>query len=140
MPNFESGGMMYRYSDAASATTDNTSGFGQQYLETIASNRAFVRAVRNALRIDIVGSDEINGASFVSNEVDAAKNTSKPYKILEEKAALKGIKSLDKLKEVLTKKRYEGFDITEVNSWQNWEDISSGQVWKLMSMLNKKGA
>ena len=140
LPNYESNGELYEYSDAASATTDNTNGFGQQFLETIAANRAFVRAVRNALRIDIVGSDEVNASTGGHTEVETVKGSGKPWKVLEEKAALRNVKSIDKLKEVLIEKQVKGFDLNDVRGWNSWEDIPNNYVWKLMSMLNKKGS
>jgi len=50
------------YEEVANATTNNTSGFGQKFIETIANNRSFVRCVRNSLNIFIVGSDEIDSS------------------------------------------------------------------------------
>ena len=44
----------------ANATFNNTSSFATKFLETIACNRAFVRAVRNFLNVHIVGDDEID--------------------------------------------------------------------------------
>jgi len=61
MPNFETSGHTVTFGDGAGASLDNTNGFGQIFLETIAINRAFVRAVRNFLGISIVGQDEIGG-------------------------------------------------------------------------------
>lgn len=138
LPNYESGNLPYSYGDVASATTENTNGFGQQFLETIAANRAFVRAVRNALRIDIVGSDELNSNDNSHNEVDTVKGNAKPWKILEEKAAARGVKSIEALKERLINTKVAGFEPSEVQSWISWEDIPNNYVWKLLSMLNKK--
>jgi hypothetical protein len=47
------------FQDMANATLDNTHDFGQNFLETMACNRSFVRCVRNFLNIHIVGADEI---------------------------------------------------------------------------------
>lgn len=58
IPNFENPEGLH-YSDCGAATIQTTNGFGRLFLETIAANRAFVRAVRNALGINIVGQDEI---------------------------------------------------------------------------------
>ena len=60
--NYETGNDPIAYQDIANATLDNTYDFGQNFLETIACNRAFVRCVRNFLNIHIVGSDEIGPA------------------------------------------------------------------------------
>lgn len=59
IPNFETEGKEVSFQDMANATLNNTHDFGQNYLETIACNRAFVRCVRNFLNIHIVGADEV---------------------------------------------------------------------------------
>jgi hypothetical protein len=60
IPNFETGGEAVTFSDTASASLDSTSGTFKLFIETIAANRAFVRAVRNGLGINIVGKDEFD--------------------------------------------------------------------------------
>jgi hypothetical protein len=70
--NYETGGERLLYEEVANATTANTNSFSQFFLETIASNRAFVRAVRNALRLDIVGTDELSSIPVHNNEVSGA--------------------------------------------------------------------
>ena len=57
--NYETQERVY-YEDMANATFNNTSSFATKFLETIACNRAFVRAVRNFLNVHIVGDDEID--------------------------------------------------------------------------------
>jgi len=69
--NYETAGSTIDYQDIANATLDNTYDFGQNFLETIACNRAFVRCIRNFLNIHIVGSDEIGPAP-------SPKNSNKP--------------------------------------------------------------
>ena len=59
IPNYETCGDPTVFQDMANATLNNTYDFGQNFLETIACNRAFVRCVRNFLNVHIVGSDEI---------------------------------------------------------------------------------
>jgi hypothetical protein len=96
MDNFESNSFTDHESwdhpssmDVANATTENTDGFGQKFLETIAANRAFVRAVRNYLGIHIVGEDEIakgNGLKASSQSSDGAADVS-PQGILSKKFA-----------------------------------------------------
>tara|TARA_R110000782_G_scaffold57183_13_gene119343 strand:+ start:3111 stop:3863 length:753 start_codon:yes stop_codon:yes gene_type:complete len=59
IPNYETGGKSIAFQDMANATLDNTHDFGQNFLETMACNRSFVRCVRNFLNVHIVGADEI---------------------------------------------------------------------------------
>lgn len=62
-PNFETENQEKTFSGIGDATLNNTTGFGQKFLGPIAENRAFIRAVRNALQINILGKDEIDGAT-----------------------------------------------------------------------------
>ena len=64
IPNYETAGEQVYFEDAANATLNNTSSFATKFLETIACNRAFVRAVRNFLNVHIVGDDEIDKSSI----------------------------------------------------------------------------
>ena len=74
IPNFETDAKAIVFEDMANATLDNTHDFGQNFLETMACNRAFVRCVRNFLNIHIVGADEIGK----SNNNSAKKSSSMP--------------------------------------------------------------
>ena len=60
IPNYETEGREVTFSAIGDASITNTSSFGKMYLAPIAENRAFVRAVRNFLKINIVGQDEVN--------------------------------------------------------------------------------
>ncbi len=58
--NFETGMQPMKFGESATATLHNTSGsIPQMFLTETASNRAFVRCVRNFLTVNIVGKDEM---------------------------------------------------------------------------------
>ena len=57
--NYETDGEDVYFEGTADAGLNNTEGFGQIYLAAIAENRAFCRAVRNFLKINIVAKEEI---------------------------------------------------------------------------------
>ena len=141
IPNFETGGEFpLIYSDTASATHENAGGIGRFYLETIASNRSFVRAVRNALRIDIVGSDELNsgysGGGF-NKEEEAMSSGNKPTDMLSEKAAAKGYATFEAFKDRLIQVGgLKDVPLTQIEPWNEWKDIEPEAVWILLSMLN----
>ena len=59
IPNYETEGRTIKFQALADASLDNTDGFSRYYLAAIAENRAFVRCVRNFLKINIVGKEEI---------------------------------------------------------------------------------
>ena len=57
--NYETEGEDVYFEGTADAGLNNTDGFGQIYLAAIAENRAFCRAVRSFLKINIVAKEEI---------------------------------------------------------------------------------
>ncbi len=59
IPNLETEGRAATFSDSGCAHFNNTKGFGNHYLVEIATNRAFCRAVRNFLGINLVSSEEL---------------------------------------------------------------------------------
>jgi hypothetical protein len=137
IPNYETCGHKYVYSDVGSATVENTSGFGKFFLETIAANRAFVRAVRNALRIDIIGSDEVAGASYENNsESNGSSGGVKPYQVLESKAKLKSFPTFEAFRNKVIEKSIAGVKAEEASLWSDWGDIPNDRVWTFLSLLN----
>ena len=77
--NYETEGEDVYFEGTADAGLNNTEGFGQIYLAAIAENRAFCRAVRNFLKINIVAKEEIapnKGKQATTSKVSAAALTS----------------------------------------------------------------
>lgn len=149
-PNFESEFEPFHYSGCASATSQNvTSYLGRMYLEAIAENRAFVRAVRNALGIEVLGFDEVS-SSFepdVKNsntEVGLMGSGTSPHKLLEDMIRSKpGIKDFNGLKSKLTSYiaengDWKGISLEMVNAWQSFTDIEAKVVWTLFKEFNEK--
>lgn len=64
----------------ASANVYSVSGKFQPFLATFAQNRAFVRAVRQALRIDILGKDEFDAEASKKHEEEVKKGYTIPKK------------------------------------------------------------
>lgn len=77
IPNYETDNKSITFQDMANATLDNTHDFGQNFLETMACNRSFVRTVRNFLNIHIVGADEIDKSDKNKSSAKISK-ASKP--------------------------------------------------------------
>lgn len=131
------------YSDVASATVHNTHNDFQVYLDAIASNRSFVRAVRNALRIDIVGEDEIkDSSSYESGSADTG--AVEPWRALSEAAAEFSVSmdgtevkldSFDRFKKYLLIKKVE-----DAALWNSWEDIPVGHIWLYLKQIKAKTA
>jgi hypothetical protein len=72
IPNYETENKSIKFSAIGDASPENTTSFGKNYLGPIAENRAFVRAVRNFLKINIVSQEELgqNAMSSDSNTID----------------------------------------------------------------------
>jgi len=124
--------------DVANATTENTDGFGQKFLETIAANRAFVRTVRNYLGIHIVGEDEIakgNGSKASAQVSDGAADVS-PQGILAKKFAEGVGGDMVEFREwlrVLWKE--ETYRNEDAKNWNAWKDVPAKEARMLLKFI-----
>ena len=59
LPNYETNEKEIVFESLADASTSNTKSFARFFLAAIAENRAFVRCVRNFLKINIVSQEEL---------------------------------------------------------------------------------
>ncbi len=75
IPNYETNNKEVRFSSLADAHLGNVSSFAVKFLNSIAENRAFVRAVRNFLNIHVVGFDELGAANPIEENQSAAEST-----------------------------------------------------------------
>lgn len=136
--NFETNNLPVTFGDVGGATKENTQGFSQIYLDAIASNRAFVRAVRNYLGIGIVGHDELSEGHGVVAEGEStpALNPVLPHGMLNKNAEKHGM-NFDKLKEFAQeeelKKKIEG----KPEEWKVITDISPRDCMTIISALMK---
>lgn len=128
IPNYETGNREVTFCSVGDAHPFNTNGFGRKYLGAIAENRAFVRCVRNFLKINIVGQDEIDASDKGEEEVDASvailDSTMKQFNV-----------TLDKIKEVLKNDKFDGWEgVTKL------EDIPKFKQFELIERIKKAGA
>ena len=126
------------FSSVANATIHNTNGFAAKFLECIAENRAFVRAVRNFLGIHIVGADEIDTSKNKSPIVvppssSGAKDIS-PQGILKEKVGTDFNSFLNKLRSLYSDGKYEN-DPEVIKSWKDYKDIPAKECRKLLKLI-----
>lgn len=129
------------YMDVANATSENTDGFGQKFLETIAANRAFVRAVRNYLGIHIVGEDEIDKKG--SGKVIAASDHSSdvtPQGVLKNKFRdsehNSGGDEFENFKEFLRSLwKSETYRNPDTSKWNAWTDIPVKEARALIKFI-----
>jgi hypothetical protein len=135
--NYESNGSQ-TFSSIANATVHNTNGFAAKFLECIAENRAFVRAVRNFLGIHIVGADEIdsskNKSPIVAPPSPAGAKDISPQGILKEKAGTDFNSFVTKLRKLYVDGKYEN-DPEVIKTWKDYKDVPAKECRKLLKLL-----
>lgn len=128
-PNFETGGKKVAFSAIGDASPENTNSFGKNYLGPIAENRAFVRAVRNFLKINIVSQEEIN----TNNPMASDSRTIDPaLESMIQVMDANGV-TFEKIKATLIKENYPDAD-----KLQTLADISPTVRFSLVGRIKKK--
>ena len=126
------------FASIANATTHNTNGFAAKFLECIAENRAFVRAVRNFLGIHIVGADEIdssrNKAPIVPPPSSSGAKDITPQGILKEKAGT-DFNSFKGCLRAWYKTGAYAYDPELIKEWSDYKDIPAKECRKLLKLL-----
>jgi hypothetical protein len=132
IPNFETEGREVVFSAIADASPGNTHSFASDYLAAIAENRSFVRCVRNFLRVNIVGQDELGaggGSKQAQTNATAALVSFNPKEHLLGLMSQKGI-SFDKLRARLVKEAYEKAD-----TFKSVKDIPNIKIFELIDRI-----
>jgi len=137
LPNFETSQKEVEFESLADAHLDNTKSFAKDFLMAIAENRAFVRAVRNFLRINILGSDELGDSKnqtviHTESGTESTIATSHPANVLKEAMAKANI-PFEKIKETMIK---EGTENAE--TWNAVSDIPHKMIFSLIQRIKKK--
>jgi len=141
-PNFETDMKELVFSGIGEATTNNSGPIGKNkmgewayYLAAIAENRAFVRCLRNALRITILSKEE---AQFETVSAPIIQNsTVDPHSML--KAIMDSKKpkvSFDLLKSTVIKYHSDKIK-SDPNNWNSLKDIPPNEVFTLIGLLKK---
>jgi hypothetical protein len=143
--NYETDGDEETSYGAADAHFLTATGFGKNYLTTVAENRAFVRAVRNFLGIEILGFDEIDlkvqedGTRPMTDDITSPASEEQdadydPVKSLDRIMNKKGVKwthILERLKE-------EGFEgIENITEPKDLPGIKIMEMIKRISSIKK---
>lgn len=131
IPNYETENNPVRFSAIGDASPSNTKDFAKYFLGPIAENRAFVRCVRNFLKINIVGQDEIGKSKLSTPEESSENSVFEPCAILEKVMKEKSV-SFSKLKEKLMK---EGF--LNAESLASISDIPKIKIFELIERIQK---
>ena len=131
--NYETGNRNVSFTSLADAHWDNTHNFAKNFLMAIAENRAFVRCVRNFLKIHIVGSDEMGGKSSANiTESSDHSGGSDPSSLLVKTMTDYNI-SFDQIKDGAIKRKIEGAE-----SWTNPDDVPPLSVFTIVSGIKSK--
>lgn len=140
--NYETGERVL-YEDMANATTNNCSSFAVKFLETIACNRAFVRAVRNFLNVHIVGLDEMDTSDPSTTQQSSQSSTSFSIQSTLEKNSKEYAKcsNFECFKGYLLElKNSNAYLNSEAESWESYSDIPSKEARILLKLLKDQFA
>ena len=133
IPNYETENNSVTFSAVGDASPNNTSNFAKYFLGPIVENRAFVRCVRNFLRINVTGADEIGSAQLTSNDA-AADNASDPVGLLQQAMNEKGF-SFEKVKSKLLAEKYPSAETI-----QSVKDIPKAKIFELIGRIKSAKA
>jgi len=131
LPNYETGGKEVVFESLADATLNNTKSFAKFFLAAIAENRAFVRCVRNFLKINIVSQEELGDAKLIDYSNIGQENPTSPQSLLEKTMKDKGI-SFEQLKNKLIKEKFDNAEnLTSIS------DIPKVKIFELLDRIKK---
>lgn len=133
LPNYETDGKQVAFSALADAHIDNTYSFASNFLAATAENRSFVRCVRNFLKVNIVGQEEMGGGGQkqTSFAKTATKTDSNPATLLEKVMDSKNI-SFDLIKSRLVQEDFKG-----ASTFSSIKDIPKTKTFELIARLKK---
>ena len=131
LPNYETGGKEVVFESLADATLNNTKSFAKFFLAAIAENRAFVRCVRNFLKINIVSQEELGDAKLVDDSHSVQENPTSPYSLLEKIMKDKNL-TFEQLKKKLIKENFSGAD-----GLNSVAEIPKVKIFELVDRIKK---
>lgn len=139
VPNFETEGQLVYFEALADANFENTKSFAKDFLVATAENRAFTRAVRNFLRINVVGSDEMGDAKKSKGAVFSEEGPSKnPVSSYDPASVLAKLMESAKIPFEAVKKRLVDEGLADAEKWETVSDIPKQEVFKLIERIKEK--
>lgn len=136
------------FGDCGGANFNNTKGVFRNYLESIATNRAFVRAVRNYLGIDIIAKDELGENTLVeldevpttSNSVSSSSTPSingfSPQIMLKQQVDKMENMNFAKFKTAVLL-RHSAKVSEEAKNWKSFDDINNNDCYSLLTIIKE---
>jgi len=131
IPNYETGDKEIIFESLADASLNNTKSFARFFLAAIAENRAFVRCVRNFLKINIVGQEELGDVKLIDDS-SAQESPTSPQALLAKVMKDKSI-SFDQLKKKLVKEKFENSE-----NFNSILDIPKSKIFELIERIKAK--
>ena len=131
LPNYETGDKEIIFESLADATTNNTKSFARFFLAAIAENRAFVRCVRNFLKINIVSQEELGDVKLLNDPAFVQDSLTSPQGLLEKSMKERDI-NFDALKKRLLKEKFHGAE-----NFNSIDDIPKVKIFELINRLKK---
>ena len=131
IPNYETEGRPVTFSAIGDASPSHTQSFAKFFLGPIAENRAFVRCVRNFLKINIVAKEELGDTKIFEEDQSAVKSTD-PKALLENVMKDKGVT----FKQIQTKLVQE--KLSGAESFESLSDIPKAKVFELIQRIKNK--
>lgn len=130
--NFETNNLPVSFTAIADASLKNTSGFAVNFLGAIAENRAFARAVRNFLNINIVSREEIKQDKYL----DVPGQTTQEIG-LDPLSTLKEIMAEKKITWETIKKQLIEFGISEIGDCDSVDKLKIPIVLELLGHIKE---
>ena len=131
IPNYETDGREIVFEALADATCNNTKSFARFFLAAIAENRAFVRCVRNFLKINIVSQEELGDAKLLDEAVTIQDNPTSPHVLLEKVMKDRGV-TFEALKNKLIKEKFDNAENLNIIN-----DIPKVKIFELIDRIKK---
>ena len=126
------------YDGIGAAHAGNTGAFMVNFLEATAENRAFVRAVRNYLGINVVGDDEINrGGNNVQEEPRTVAPSMTPVGQARQAAADLGLQSIEEIQEHLTKAGASKDHVKALDGVKTLDEVPVKSLRVIIGILKK---
>lgn len=121
-----------RFCGVASATEANTSYPFSLFLPSMAENRAFIRAIKMAFNINVLGTEELENDKAVVPTVLNDEGCTSPQEHLRSLVSQMG-RSFSDLKQTLEKKSWPGHE-----AWNDYKDIPEEECFKMVNEIYSK--
>lgn len=135
--NFEDDFRTITFGDVGAAAFENTEGFGRNFLEAIACNRAFVRAVRNFLGVNIVANDEIGDKKASEETTPSGAPVFDAIGLLRAKIESSKDENFETFRSAVIK-RYKDQIKSDPVVWKTYSDMPISDAYVLLSIITDR--